>query len=93
MNRLSMSSTSKRLLGWAVGLAIAISHSVWEPSWRIVITLFGYLSILKGIIRIAFPEAAKKTANSMLQDSSILIWVVLAMLLGGYLTWVGFTAA
>ncbi len=75
------------------GIALAISHSVWELSWRGVITLFGYLSIVKGVARIGFPELPKKSAAALIQGSSRWIWIVLTILLGAWLTWKGFTAA
>ena len=46
------------LIALAVGIAMAISHSIWELNWRGVITLFGYLSIVKGICRMARPQRA-----------------------------------
>jgi len=79
------------LLALAVGIAMAISHSVWELNWRGLITVFGYLSIVKGIVRIGFPEVPKKAAGFLLKDTRIWIWIGLALVLGGYLTWVGFT--
>ena len=33
------------LLALAVGIAMAIGHSVWESNWRGPITRFGYLSV------------------------------------------------
>ena len=27
-----------------MGLAIITAHNVWEPNWRVVITIFGYLA-------------------------------------------------
>ena len=55
------------LLALAVGLAMAISHSVWELNWRGLITLFGYLSIAKGIARIGFPDVPKRAVDSLLK--------------------------
>lgn len=45
------------------GLAIAIGHPVWDLSWRLGITLIGYLAILQGIARLAFPEAVSKVSR------------------------------
>ena len=75
------------LLALTVGIAMAVSYSVWELSWRGLITLFGYLSIAKGIVRIGFPEVPKKT-TSFFVKSSTTCWlsIGIAMLPGGYLT-------
>ncbi len=79
------------LLALAVGIAMAISHSVWESSWRGLITLIGYLTIAKGIVRIGFPEVPIKATSFLLKGNASWIWIGLAFVLGGYLSWVGFT--
>ena len=42
------------------GIAMAIGHSVWELNWRGLITLLRYLCIVKGVVRIGFPDMPKK---------------------------------
>jgi hypothetical protein len=79
------------LLALAVGIAMAISHSVWEWNWRGVITFMGYLSIAKGIARIGFPDVPQRAVGLLLKKNGIWIWIGLALAMGGYLTWVGFT--
>jgi uncharacterized membrane protein HdeD (DUF308 family) len=70
------------------GLVIVIDHTIWEVSWRGLITLLGYLLILKGIVRFAFPVFVKKCISKMI------VWLPLISLilivLGAYLTYYGF---
>ena len=80
------------LLALTVGIAMAVSHSVWELSWRGLITFFGYLSIAKGIVRIGFPDLPKNATGFFVKSGTARwIWIGLVLLLGGYLTWAGFT--
>ena len=80
------------LLALTVGIAMAVSHSVWDLSWRGLITLFGYLSIAKGVVRIGFPDVPKKATSFFVTSSTARwLWIGLALLLGGYLTWAGFS--
>ena len=79
------------LLALIVGIALAISHSVWEFNWRGLITLIGYLAIVKGIARVGFPEVPQKAAGVLLKGNAIWIWICVILAIGGYLTWVGFT--
>ena len=79
------------LLALFVGIAIAIGHSVWEPNWRGLITLFGYLSILRGVARIGFPDAPRKRAIGLVSGGSRWVLLVFVLAVGGYLTWAGFT--
>ena len=79
------------LLALAAGIAIVISHSVWEANWRGLITIIGYGSIAKGIARIGFPDLPQKAVGSLLKDNRQWIWIGIIFVLGAYLTWVGFT--
>jgi hypothetical protein len=75
-----------------LGIAIAIGHSVWEPNWRGLVTAIGYLSIAKGVARIAFPNAPKKVADRFRDGPLFWMWLALVLAVGGYLTWAGFTS-
>ena len=71
------------------GLAIIIDHSIWEYSWRGLITLIGYLLVLKAILRFAFPNIVKKMGSKMLSKG---YWatLIIMIILGVYLTYCGF---
>lgn len=80
------------LTGWMSllpGLAIAIGHPVWELNWRGLITLLGYLMIVKGIMRTAFMEQEQKYTLMMVRKG---YWAIIAFLLvlGAVLTYYGF---
>ncbi len=82
------------LTGWMSlipGLAIAIGHPVWQLNWRGLITLLGYLMIVKGIMRIAFVEQVEKYTLKILSKH---YWVIIAVLvvLGAILTYSGFSS-
>jgi len=72
------------------GLVIAIDHSIWETSWRGLITLIGYLMILKAILRFAFPNTVKKMMSKIL-GSGYWVTVIIMLIIGVYLTYCGFT--
>lgn len=73
------------------GLVIAIDHSIWEVSWKGLITLLGYLMILRGIQRFAFPQSIKKWVAKM-TDKSYWLCVIIMLIIGVYLTYCGFTS-
>ncbi len=39
-----------------IGVLIVVSHNIWELDWRILITLIGWLLLLRGIIWTTFPK-------------------------------------
>ncbi|MEH7462260.1 hypothetical protein V7166_09280 [Bacillus thuringiensis] len=44
-----------------LGLGTIILHNVWALNWQGFITIIAWLSLLKGIYIIAYPEPSKKT--------------------------------
>lgn len=76
------------------GLAILLSHSVWEWSWRGLISLIGVLAIIQGLYRLIFTdELADKLSSLRSEKTWLCIWattVIVTLVLGGYLTYMGF---
>src|SRR5271170_193355 len=59
------------LMDFTAGLAIVITHNVWLMSWRLLITLIGWLLLIRGTVRVLIPEkvmgyAAKVLGNKQL---------------------------
>ena len=79
------------LMALVVGIALVISHNIWELNWRGLITVMGYLAISKGIIRIGWPQLPQKASPLLIKPAVVWVWIGLALALGGYLTWSGFT--
>lgn len=73
------------------GLAIAIGHPMWELNWIGLITLLGYIMIIKGIMRLIFVEKAQEYMLRVINKG---YWPIITMLiiLGGFLTYSGFMA-
>jgi hypothetical protein len=38
-----------------LGLIILQFHNVWEPRWPVVITILGWIMVVKGVVIIVFP--------------------------------------
>ena len=43
-------------IDFAAGLAIVITHNVWLASWPVLITLIGWLLLIRGTVRVLIPE-------------------------------------
>lgn len=71
-----------------MGLVTVILHGVWSLDWRIVITILGWSTLIKGIIKIGFPEQIHKQAQRFKKKQ----WLSAAfmILLGGWLLWTSF---
>lgn len=71
-----------------LGLITVILHNVWVADWRVVVTIFGWISLTKGIVRIGFPEITRKFV-SVFKDKPLLtqILLVITIFLGVWLIW------
>lgn len=74
-----------------LGLLIIVSHNIWTADWRVLVTLLGYATLLKGMIRIFFPGFVAKIARQVAGGVWWKTVTALFFLLGIYLTWIGFS--
>ena len=79
------------VLTLVAGLAIVNAHNLWTAGWPVIITIFGWLAVLGGVVRMAFPAAIKPIGEAMLAKAALLrvangAWLVL----GAYLMFVGY---
>ena len=77
-----------------LGLLVVVSHNVWELSWRGVITLLGWLTILKAIMRIFVPNVAKQFSHNVDRggwNSWYTAILAVSLLVGLWLAYIGFT--
>jgi hypothetical protein len=44
------------IMDFAAGLAIVLVHNVWAPHWYVLITLLGWLLLIRGIVRTVATE-------------------------------------
>jgi hypothetical protein len=71
------------------GLAIVIAHPIYDQNWQGLITLLGYLLVIRGVIRFAFPSYVHKKTMTFFHGKYWFIFLVV-LVLGAYLTWCGF---
>lgn len=71
-----------------MGLVTVILHNVWVANWRVVITILGWSTLIKGIMKIGFPEYIHKKAQMFKKKQ--MFSAIFMILLGGFLLWVSF---
>jgi hypothetical protein len=53
------------------GLAIVLTHNVWTSDWRVLVTLFGWLLIVAGAIRMIEPPFLYSGARAFLRHRAM----------------------
>jgi len=69
-----------------MGLVTVILHNIWVADWRIAITLLGWSTLIKGIMKIGFPEIIHQQAQRFKKKQ--LFSAAFMILLGAWLFWV-----
>jgi len=49
-----------------IGLLMVTSHNIWVMAWPVVITLFSWLVLISGLLRVFFPDTSLKMAQSFI---------------------------
>ena len=83
------------LSGFAIlilGVLLVVSHSVWTSDWRVVITIMGWLVLLKGIGRIFFPGATGRLIKKKQNNRWFILGEIIVFIIGFYLLYYGFIA-
>jgi hypothetical protein len=78
-----------------LGLAMVIGHNVWSSAPAVVVTLVGWIMLLKGLLLLFLTPEAE--ANLFLKDlryeDLFYVYAGTTLVIGLYLTYVGFRAA
>ena len=71
-----------------MGLVTVILHNIWVADWRVAITILGWSTLIKGIMKIGFPEYIHKQAQMFKKQQTL--EAIILLLLGAWLFWVSF---
>ena len=75
----------------AAGLAIVLTHNVWIADWRLIITLLGWLLLVRGLVRIFLPDQVKAFATKFLRnDNAVTASLAVTAALGLVLSYFGY---
>ena len=79
----------------AMGVAMVLGHNVWTGgALPIVVTLFGWLSLGKGVLLLFLtPDAWSQMLEQMRYAEYYYLYLMPALVIGLYLVWAGFTTA
>src|SRR3989338_6559615 len=79
------------LLTFVAGLATVLFHNIWVADWRVIITIFGWLMLIKGILLVVLPGALIKTTKIYSKNFKLVMipWGIM-ILIGIFLTVKGY---
>lgn len=88
--------TEQGLFFWGVasfviGVAQVLAHNIWVSSWQVVVTILGWIVLIKGLSFLFFPEMVKAWTKKMENKQWLPVALVAAVLVGLVITYLGFT--
>ncbi len=69
---------------------MVVSHNLWSASWTIIVTVFGGLFMLSGVIRMLRPEMVAQFA--LPSGAPVMVHGLVIIVLGGFLSYKGFSS-
>jgi len=79
------------LLTFVAGLATVLFHNIWVADWRVIITIFGWIVLIKGVFLVMLPGTLAKTTKIYSKNFKIVMipWGIM-ILIGIFLTIKGY---
>ncbi len=91
LNHDSSSIFVAALITMSAGIAIVLAHNVWDGTWRVWITLFGWVILLKGFAYLVAPKQLLHMGRSLYKNETVVRWLfVTVFFIGIYFTYMGF---
>lgn len=78
------------ILSLIIGLLIVMEHNIWSQDWTVLVTVFGWLALLKGVGFMLFPMHMKKRIKFYTQPGRMEKMFVIPLILGLVFAYFGF---
>jgi hypothetical protein len=77
------------LITFVMGTVIVALHNVWSADWRVLVTLLGWLTAIKGAVIMLFPSSMMLLYRRFLSNRLLTYSGMYALVLGGLLLFLG----
>jgi hypothetical protein len=78
------------LLTVLMGILIVHYHNTWTRNWPVLITVVGWLALLKGVAIIVVPQVVHRVSTAMLAEWGGVVFPYVALCLGLLFGYFGF---
>lgn len=73
-----------------LGFLMVHYHNTWMMNWTVLITILGWLALIKGVLLIVFPKFAQSLSKPILEGKGFELFPYLAAFLGFLFGYFGF---
>lgn len=68
-----------------IGILLIVAHNIWVWNWPVIITILAWLTFLKGLIYLWYPELITKYVVKRYNEKIVLISGVIGLVIGIFL--------
>jgi hypothetical protein len=76
---------------FVMGTVIVALHNVWSADWRVLVTLLGWLTVIKGAVIMLFPSSMMLLYRRFFSNRLLTYSGIYALVLGALLLFLGLT--
>lgn len=73
-----------------VGFLIILNHNIWESSWVVLVTITGWLALIKGLSMLIFPNFIGFSKKWFDNKGFLMFIALFALAFGGVMGYFGF---
>jgi len=83
------------IFAFAIGFLLITFHNIWVKDVSVIITIVGWMALLKGISILVLPKMMMKTMDIFINEKTNIMMIMagFVIILGALFTWLGFFAA
>ena len=79
------------VLALTAGLAMVNAHNLWVRDWRVIVTILGWLLVLRGIMLLVFPVAVQTIGDRVAGSrSGVIAGAAITFVIGAILSIMGY---
>ena len=76
------------VLAFVAGLAVVRVHNHWAADWAVVVTIFGWLLLIGGLVRMLFPIRLAEIAATLSPSTGLIVGeAVVFLVIGAFLSY------
>jgi hypothetical protein len=80
-------------VGLLAGMAMVLTHNIWVPDWRLIITLIGWVTVVRALISIFRPQWIVTAGTVILEHRGAFVGAaVFNLIIGLVLSYFGYAA-
>ena len=79
------------IMALVIGYLLVTFHNVWEMDWHVIITVIGWIALIKGMLILVRPKAMIALTKAMIKkEGSLKIMSVFVIIVGLFFSFLGF---